>query len=78
LPRPNGVLRLSTFIRDLLLGGALPFGHCQILTPDWSRATQTLAAQIISNAHDRRLSHRRRLETSSPRLAAITLVRGPR
>ena len=32
LPRPDWVLRLSIrFIRDLLLGGALPFGHCSIL-----------------------------------------------
>jgi hypothetical protein len=32
LPRPDWILRLSVrFIRDLLLGGALPFGHCSHL-----------------------------------------------
>jgi len=34
LPRPDWILRLSVrFIRDLLFGGALPFGHCSILAP---------------------------------------------
>jgi hypothetical protein len=66
LPCPNGVLRLSVcFIRDLLLGGALPFGHCQILTPTVVQGYPDIGAtQIISGAYDRRLSHMRRLETS--------------
>jgi hypothetical protein len=34
LPRPDWILRLSVcFIRDLLLGGALLFGHCSIPAP---------------------------------------------
>jgi hypothetical protein len=32
LPRPDWILRLPVrLIRDLLLGGALSFGHCSIL-----------------------------------------------
>jgi hypothetical protein len=34
LPRPDWILRLSLrLIRDLLLGGAFPFGHCSIPAP---------------------------------------------
>ncbi|MCK1542179.1 hypothetical protein IVB12_09385 [Bradyrhizobium sp. 179] len=55
LPRPNGVLRLSVrFVRDLLLGGALPLGHCQILAPKIDTGVpKSLATQIIRGAYDR-------------------------